>query len=278
MTAPSNFEQTASTAGSKSTGGQRTRLIPVPVPPISEGGIFDLLDAGGTIEQANALIRQLELGTANHYGHLFPRWVKYLMNNDCEDELSKMTDVYARRLAPNGWEYRFAKKFAVFAPPGDIAIRAGLLPWPTDLPWQIVSICYQRAVSVFRQEEVRVQEIMALIRDSAENPARFIRRTKLPKSHAVAFNPPLLGIRVKHKGAKVLAIRDESLKELVGSQSAMHSLTKTLAREGVLVGGSGHVATTQLSIPLKTPGGTLVERPRFWLVDYERLRDLVARG
>jgi hypothetical protein len=52
-------------------------------------------------------------------------------------------------------------------------------------------------------------------------------------------------------------------------------MIEQLKAKKILVGGQGHAGTTQLQIPIVL-GGCKVLKPRFWIVDWERLRNVTS--
>ncbi len=140
---PETLDQIAQQIGWKRTNGNRVRFIDVPVPLVSEGGIFDRLngDEQQRIDQSKQLIQQLDQGVTQNYGAILPIWINLLIGTDYADEVCRLTEKFVTKVAPagNGYDERFAKKFAVPAVAGYLAAKLGIVHWPKM--WPVKALC-----------------------------------------------------------------------------------------------------------------------------------------
>jgi putative DNA primase/helicase len=175
---PESLEQIATGIGWKRTNGERVRFIDIPVPPVSEGGIFDWLqgDELQRIEQSKQLIDQLDEGVTGNYGGIFPLWIKFLLSTNRAEQVCRLTERFVTRVAASadGYNERFAKKFAVPAIAGYLAAKYGIVPWPKMWPVEAAECCYNLAIKAVRKDADVAGKKIQLIAKFATNPNRFI--------------------------------------------------------------------------------------------------------
>jgi hypothetical protein len=272
---PEGIDQIAEQIGWKRTDGQRARLIDFPVPQVANAGIFDGLegDAMEKIEEGKRLIARLDAGVTQNYGLVMPRWLKFLVYEDRSDLLLRLTDSFLKDVLSNGdgFDERYARKFAVPAIAGQLAARHGIVPWPKRWPVVAVEKCYHLSLKTVRNDAAVAGKKIRLIAMLAENADRFIP-AKAGQSEPVRFDDNTLGVRTDYQGQRVLAIRDNALDTFAGSAVIAGLIIDQLRAKKILVGGQGHAGTTQLSIPIVF-GDRTVSKPRFWIIDPKRLHD-----
>ena len=129
--------------------GDKVRLFDIRVPPPEKGGIFNKIL--GRVERAAersiALIEQLERGYLDHCGHVFPKWVEYFLSRNLAKEIVMTANDFVRHVGAerHGWQKRFAQKFGLVYAAMAINVKAGILPWPKELPLKVATKCYRRA-------------------------------------------------------------------------------------------------------------------------------------
>ena len=202
-----------------------------------------------------------------------PRWLKFLVYEDRSDLLLRLTDSFLKRVLSNGdgFDERYARKFAVPAVAGQLAAEHGIVPWPERWPVVAVEKCYHLSLKTVRNEAAVADKKIRLIAMLAENADRFIP-AKSGQSKPVRFDDNTLGVRTDYQGQKVLAIRDNALDPFAGSSVIAGLIIDQLRAKKCLVGGQGHAGTTRLSIPIVF-GDRTVSKPRFWIIDPKRLYD-----
>jgi hypothetical protein len=275
---PESIDQIAERIGWKRTDGERARFPDIPIPPIANAGMFDWLegDAMEKIEKGKRLIKRLDAGVSQNYGLVMPHWLRFLCSEDQSDLILKRTDSFLKNVLSNGngFDERYARKFAVPAVAGQLAAQQGIFPWPERWPVVAAKKCYHLSLKTVRSEAAVADEKLRLIAMLSKNSDRFIF-AKPGQSEPVRFDDSTLGLRTCYHGQKVLAIRDDALDTFAGSPVIAGLITDQLRAKKIRVGGQGHAGTTQLSIPIVFGDRTIL-KPRFWIIDPKRLRDAMS--
>ncbi|MCX7309810.1 MAG: hypothetical protein NTZ72_18485, partial [Afipia sp.] len=258
------------------TPGERVRFIDIPLPTLAKGGIFDRAEDSDL--RPHELAKQLEDGVAQNYGHLFPAWLKVLLNTDQSDALHAYSEHFLSKVltpASTAYDRRFAKKFALVYAVGKLAVKAGLLPWPNDWPMRAISRCYYRAYATLHAPDEMTEKTIRTLTRLADDGAAF-NVISIGKSKRVTLTPDMIGVRARYKDQDVLGLRDKALRRLCGSKSAAERVVAKLKLHGAIIGGHGHAGTTQLPITLYVDGSRYL-KPRFWLIAPDRLKAILPR-
>jgi Domain of unknown function (DUF927) len=275
---PESIDQIAEKIGWKRTNGQRARLTDLPLPTVATAGMFDRLkgDAMEKIEEGKRLIKRLDAGVTQNYGLVMPRWLRFLFSEEQSDLILKLTDSFLEDVLSNGdgFDERYARKFAVPAVAGQLAAQHGIFPWPERWPVVAVEKCYHLSLKTVRSDAGVADKKLRLIAMFAKNSDRFIF-AKPGQSEPVGFDDSTLGLRTCYHGQKVLAIRDDALATFAGSAAVYNRIIEQFRAKKLLVGGQGHAGTTQLLIRIVF-GDRTVSKPRFWIIDPKRLRDATS--
>jgi hypothetical protein len=275
---PKDLESIADELKFKRSNGERVRYIDVPVPPSSEGGIFDQLEGDELQrrEESERLIRQLDAGVTQNYGGIMPIWIECLLAEDHAGRVLKLVDDFARIVAGNcnAWDQRYARKFAVPAVAGYLAAEQEVVPWPKTWAMKAAAACYRRALHVTQRDEQGVAERIRIPAQLSEDPERFVRVD--PSIHdAIAFSENTLGLRTQYCNQQVLAVRYKGLVRLAGNKRIADAVLDRLRQEQIVLGGHGYAGTTQLPVSINISGRKL-GKPRFWVVDLQGLQTLAA--
>jgi hypothetical protein len=270
---PKSLGEIAADINWRRSKGEQVRFIDIPVGPVSKGGIFDRLEGSDVerVEQGKSLIKQLEPGLAQNYGLIYPVWINFLLEEDRSRRLVKLTNEFVERVAGfgDGWDERFARKFGVIEAAGRLATEAKIVPWPDSWSSQAVLRCYRRAVRATRTDEELAEKTIRLIASLSQNPERFPRVGQDGPTE-MRFDDRTLGIRTMYRRREVCGMRDEQLYRLAGGRVGGKAVIRELRQRDVLVGGHGHAGTTQLPVTIEI-GDEIVTKPRFWVLDVERL-------
>jgi len=252
--------------------GEKVRFIDVPVPKATQAGIFDRLPEGtkDRVAVGKAVITKLERNVALHFGHVLPAWITYLLAKNRALKIQKYAATFVNKVAADGTGYdkRYAEKFAILYAAGKLAIEAGILPWPKDLPWKAVSKCYKLALRSAASADVRATGKIELLQGMLNQTARF-PKVKSTGEKVIIFGADTLGVRTRIKGRRVCGLRDENLKAFAGSAVIAKAMRKQLAAAGALNAGQGNAGTSQPGIKVKIGGK--VSKPRFWIIDESKL-------
>lgn len=277
---PKSLEEIADEIGWKRTNGERVRFIDIPVPRVTEGGIFDRLedDELQRIERSKRLIDQLDQGVTRNYGGIFPLWINFLFSTNSADQVYRLTERFVTLVAPAaaGYDERVAKKFAVPAIAGYLAAEGGVVPWPKIWPIRAAKNCYVRALRAIHRDQGIADEKLQLLINLTASHERFIR-VKVPSHDAVRMNEGAIGVLTTYCDEKVVAIRDERLTELAGGESIAKLIRRKLRDQNILLKGQGHAGTIQLPIVIRANGET-IKKPRFWVLNRERLHNLNSKA
>ena len=136
-----------SSAGVKPRAGQAVRLSDIPH-PMAGLGIFDEVPPG---VGAGAFAEQLRAATRDEHGVIGARWLERLSARASEDGagfrklLSSRLEhalraFEAHDLMPE--ERRVARRFALCAVAGELAVTEGLLPWSAATPMRAAEACF----------------------------------------------------------------------------------------------------------------------------------------
>jgi len=275
---PGDLESMAGELNFKRSKGDRVRYIDVPIPPPSEGGIFDQLEGDELQrrEESERLVRQLDAGVTQNYGGIMPIWIKCLLAEDHAGRVRKLVDDFVRKVAGNcnAWDQRYARKFAVPAVAGYLAAEQEVVPWPKTWPMKAAAACYRRALHVTQRDVQGVAERIRILAQLSEDPERFVRVD--PSIHdAIDFSENTLGLRTQYCNQQVLAVRDEGLVRLAGNRRIANAVLERLRQEQIVLGGHGNAGTTQLPVSINI-GDRNLDKPRFWIFHLESLQTLAA--
>jgi uncharacterized protein DUF927 len=275
---PKGIDEIAEQIGWKRSDGQRARLPDIPIPQLANAGIFDRVEGDELqkIKEGKRLIARLDAGVTQNYGLIMPRWLNFLFFEDQSERILKLTDSFLKDVLSNGdgFDERYARKFAVPAVAGRLAAQRGIVPWPERWPVVAVKRCYHLSLKTVRSDALVADKRIRLIARLAENSDRFIF-AEPGRSEPVRFDDNTLGLRTYYQNQKVLAIRDNTLATFAGSAVIAGLIVAQLRAKKILVGGQGHAGTTQLSIPIVFGDRTIL-KPRFWLIDPKRLHDATS--
>lgn len=274
---PRPISALAADCGWRMTPGDQVRLFNIRVPSSKKGGIFDLIK-GGPEKRANRsikLIAKLESGYQNHHGHIIPRWVHYLMAEDRSQRVLELVEEFIKQIDPKneGWEIRFAHKFAYIYAAMMMGIEAGILPWRQSLPLCAARRCYRRARRAVMTEHDRFLEQARRLSRLLEQKGRVVDYNgRTP----VVFTGRSLAIRYRKSGREKIGILDGALAEFAGSSASKEKFTAALLAFGLIGEGHGHAGTVQERIQIERQG-TLSHRVRLWCIDKRKLVRLLGR-
>jgi Domain of unknown function (DUF927) len=205
----------------KLTRGEKVRLFDIKVPGPKRGGIFDRIPGPSQhAKKSVKLIAQLEGGYVNNHGHIFPKWILYLLRHNRSEQVTQLMERFVRHVQAqdHGWENRFAKKFGTVYAALKLGVRSGLLPWPKNLPLQVATKCYRLAREAAKSDQERE-------RDAPQELARLVgkpdRVVKVPNSSKpVKIKPQTIAVRFKEGGRTKLGLLDSGLLTILGSKRA----------------------------------------------------------
>jgi hypothetical protein len=262
--------------------GEKVRLIDIAVPPAKEGGIFDRTEGADEekVEAGKKLIRKLEDGVARNFGLAMPAFVEYLLKRDRTQLIKMYVDRFISIAAKNGngYDVRFARKFALAYAAGRLGIKSGLLPWRKSLPMAVVQAIYRQVVEKSQTNSDRATQKVVHLAETARTGA--FQWIKLNKKASYQLKSSEVGFRTSYKDNLVCAIRDSVLEKLCGSRVVRLNVLARLREMNALVTGQGHAGTIQLPLKLlvvdRKGRKQSVKKPRFWLIRISALKPLLT--
>ncbi|TXN24523.1 DUF927 domain-containing protein [Methylobacterium sp. WL30] len=236
---------------------EAARFITIPVPPREDGGVVDRPKGKGPGYSAD-LIAQLEAGMKRHYGRALGRWLDHVWTH--RERVNGLIEDFVTAMQPaDAYHGRIAGKFGLIYATGIIAVETGFLPWKADLPLRVVRRLYRGALTAL-QEGCPVEALVAL-RDALCDPAVFpdIGTTR----ELVLNDNRVAGFRFSRAEGEFVAIRQESLRAVLGKTMDPSALIGALAEAGVVEGGHGARRGKQLHVRLiNRANGCIVTKPR----------------
>jgi hypothetical protein len=194
--------------------GDKVRLFDINVPPPEKGGIFDRIP-GGPAKRAKRsikLIHRLERGYLNNYGHIFPKWMAYLLASNRSTELVEAANEFVRRVGAedNGWQKRFAQKFGIIYAAMTLGIKSGVLPWPEELPLKVAIKCYRRACKGASSDAEIARDLAKRLFKTVMRPGRLVLVPKSAASRSPLTCPPgCVGLRYHRDNREKIGLFDD---------------------------------------------------------------------
>lgn len=158
-TAEQSFRIQLRRSGKALPEGIDTRFIEIPVPDVSEGGIFNKATPGSAATAADELSEVLE----NHYGVAELAFVKFIESDraGAKATFKEAWDSFLATHAPRltGAEKRIAKKFAHVFASGSLAVAAGAAPFELDDLERACATLQKLALKPFETQAARLTNI-----------------------------------------------------------------------------------------------------------------------
>ena len=155
-----------------------------------------------------------------------------------------------------------------------LAVRAGILPWPPDLPLKVTTKCYRKARNAAKTSRGRIAEASAKLHDLITDGSRVIDATTSNRSgKPINITDDCVAVRYRKEGQTKIGILDDALLKVLGSQRAKAVFTKKLQTAGLVADGHGHAGTVQERIPILRHG-KIILRPRLWVINADDLGSL----
>jgi hypothetical protein len=255
--------------------GHKVRFMDLILPARRLGGIIDEPPPNvDRVAFAKKTIARFEGGISTNYGHLYPAWMRLLLDADRSDDLIEWSDYFLRQVASpgeSGYDERFARKYALLYAVGQLAAKNHLFRWPAGWPFIAVSRCYRNALATAHREQTLVAQALSRLQ-AAVSAGRF-----LPAREETGYIRVLrqgdCGVLHRHRGVDVVGLTDLGLQEICCDRSVAKALVALLRTKHIHVGGHGHAGTTQIPIQMRIYG-KVVDKPRFWLFDCAALMAL----
>ena len=232
--------------------GEQVRLIDVPVPVRSKGGVFDLVRGAEGPGLRKRLARLVQTTVDANYGHAFPTFLEHLIagGQPLIDDLNEIVDNFMRDVRKEGNPLldRFAEKFGIVLAAALLAADADVAPWTKLQATEAVRRVYFDASTKLVTAEDAAKDFLRQLGKRAADKTQFPwvqPKGAFPgklKDTAFGFRTAL------PKVGKVVAIRRSKFMEMAGSPARQAAIMPVLAEQGSLIKGSGNKSTMQMRI------------------------------
>jgi putative DNA primase/helicase len=237
--------------------GEAVRLIDIPVPR-QPTGIFDRLPRSATANDSRPLAEGLEQAAATYYGKAGKVYIKKLgrdLINKHDDLICRLRHSMDEFLTKSGmdsndgYEVKFAKRFALAYAAALLAIEYGVVSWDPKIVYRSIRRVYRRARSQTTRPVDPVQVgASTVIQKVRELPFVDIRRGSPPVDTQIAENANVL-LFTHSSGSSLYALRRDFFKSIVGPRISAKKVAKYLDDSGILIPRSETCRTLQVSIP-----------------------------
>ncbi|MER8661290.1 DUF927 domain-containing protein [Mesorhizobium sp. M1148] len=239
--------------------GEAVRALSIPVP--ADGGIFDNAIFASSAE----LARQLEAFLSKNYGTVLPRWIQQLVHVD-KEKLARVVAFQERAFLdrvrftsmPNH-QGRIAKRFALLAAVGYVAIKARLLPTDMERLFDSVeALFWQTIFFISRADQLKAPLWTQFFRLVADEVA-------LPKvrTGASPVTTCKIGFRRQEPGGLSIFLRREPLIATLTQQFVDRDLLPQLEAAGCITRSKNEFTRVVAQEGLG--------RKRYYVLDWERL-------
>lgn len=192
-------------ANLKNEDGGEIRLANIPLDD-GEMGIFDSLPDG---VDAKTLAEKLQTITeTKYYGTAGPEFIARLVDDIKQNGINAFTENLEQGLTefqktvnsdPDPMVGRVARRFALVAVAGELAIQYGVLPWARKTAWEAAQVCFQVWRKGFRSKEDQAADLIRCVLEFHQsNRERFDEVTVLSTGDDIrrSSKDKLLGVIV----------------------------------------------------------------------------------
>jgi len=246
--------------------GEEARLIDLPIPD-TPTGVFDRLSRGASGEQSREHADLLQRGATAYFGAAGEAFLQGLVN-DLADGEAELKGHIERRMSRffniagvdmnDGYEVRFATRFALAYAAGLLAIDYGVVPWKQALVRRCTCRVYHRALRRRTRQTDSIRTVAAqIVRKVLESLVVDIRGTSPAVDPKKAERARVL--LVTHSdGSSLHAVRPDFFKSQLAANVSARDIARELERSGLLIPRSKTCRTRQIRIP------GLKKRPNYY--------------
>ena len=180
----------ASEAAVRRLKGEQVRLIDIPADENRPLGIYETLPP--SCPDPGTLSDQLEGACQHNYGTPFRDFIEKLVVTDkgkIEVYLRQRMDHFLSKAgAPaNGWDRRFAVRFALAFAAGSLAAKFGILPWSPNTIGTAIKACYQDACARIPDTPDLLADGLRRLRQQLSNGANILDLAR--SGHNISWTP-----------------------------------------------------------------------------------------
>jgi uncharacterized protein (DUF927 family) len=165
--------------GRRMAAGQRVRIVDVSAEAGAGMGMFEELHG---FESAEAMARHLREATQQHYGVAGRAYLKEIVPaiGELQKQVAEIVKSFSEHYVPDGADgqvERVAQRFALIAAGGEVAARAGILPWDQGVALEAAGKIFEawieeRGGSAPAEEREGIEAVRAFL--LANGQARFL--------------------------------------------------------------------------------------------------------
>lgn len=227
--------------------GEMVRLIALPVPPGSQGGIFNrrdkFLKAIEAVGGCSAIARGVEKTITNNYGVIMTAFLEIVTADKVKLAAAARKDVddFVRKVAGQGdpWDKRFAKRFGVVFAAANLMAEHGIGPWKKKRAQAALERLHAIARGAVERQITLVRGPSKLVLDAFKNG-------KTPRVKKGSDVPPdATGFVKTFSGERCLCFERQNLSSLIAGDVQL--VLKRWREDGVLVSSGGKL-TKQLTL------------------------------
>ena len=242
-------------AGKTARAGQAVRLIEIPADAGQGLRLFETLHHFPT---GDALSRHLKEQASRHRRHAADRFLEALTGHVVEiaDEVRAEVESWLQTHAAllngaDGQVIRVARRFALVAAAGQLALDLGILPWPDGEAGRAASVCFRAWIE--RRGGVGAAEDSAGLAQVRGFIAAYGMSARFIDTEAKDYAPPprdkTLGFRTQKEGEQtIFRIQADMWKEVCKGLDS-RAVAADLLKRGLIIPGEGGKTQTSWRIP-----------------------------
>jgi putative DNA primase/helicase len=254
-----SLQEHASAGGARRLRGEQTRLIDIPVPEKATG-IFDRLhdeDASGV--ESRQLADDLQGACSQSYGKAGRIFIRKIVDNIRSDKPKLTRRIEegqarffkaARVNMGDGYEVRFARRFALAYAAALLGIDYCILPWSPKIVEQCIRRVYRRALyhrlGPVESITAAASRVLGQLRDMRNVPD-LTKGDRQIDARTAETAPALLLLHTD--GLPVLAVQPKCLQQLVGPKLSVQAVAAHLEQRKFLLPRGNGRRTRQVRIP-----------------------------
>jgi hypothetical protein len=253
--------------------GEQVRMIAIPVPGGTAGGIFNCVEGNAiqVVNRARKLAEQVEETIAQHHGVAMPRFLENYVPKAarCDARTRQIMAMFAQHVGAttSPWERRFAEKFGAVLAAAIFSAEMGIAPWDRKRACMAIKALYTNARASIVSLNDATSAFVATLTKRAKSEKRFPTVNK--GDHLTSSR------KATARGAKVTAGKRRHVlvplarvKKMVKPAAATDSVLRFLADERIVLRDSENKITQQRMIKALTGS----DRNRYVVFDLKALK------
>ena len=234
--------------------GAQVRMIPIPVPPGGEGGIFNRVAGSRSAmrRKCRELARNIETTIELNYGVAMPEYLEKLVAEQATlgHRVRKLIDKFVEKVHADRdpWECRFAEKFGIVFAAAILLSEFGVAPWTKKRARIAITAIYKRArgasASVDGAADALVRRLQKLVTKGKRFP-------KVKKGQALAPNKASSAwgavVKLPNVG-RVVACPYDRVESLVNPSAITQAVLRKLLNRGLVMKSSDGKLTRQVML------------------------------